>query len=98
MPETLNADGSTEQLAEALRTAADRLENIADSNANLKARFDNNDWSGLDQINTASDAIDEAREQLAKVADDIGIGGQVVREARQRSQMAGSYESIAGAR
>lgn len=92
----LNADQSTEVVAHGIRTAADRLEKIDESNQDLKARFEAEGWSGLDQINEASTAIDRTREKLVKLADDIGVGGQIVREARQRAQMVGSYESVAG--
>ena len=92
----LHADQGTEDIAQALREASDRLETIDQENHDLKTRFENAEWSGLDQINDAGTAIDETREKLIKLADDIGVGGQIVREARQRAQMVGSYESVAG--
>lgn len=92
----LDAEQSTEAVANALREASDRLEALDQRNQDLKARFETEQWSGMDQINTASTVINEGREKLVKLADDIGVGGQIVREARQRAQMVGSYDSVAG--
>lgn len=92
----LHSDGGTEDVANAIRTAAERLEAIEQANQDWKNTFENHDWSGLDRINQAGEAIDATRDGLADLADKIGVGGQLVREAHNNNQMVGTKESVTG--
>lgn len=96
MTETnLHGDGNTDALASALNAASDRLETIAARNIELKNRFEDEGWSGLDKADIAESAINTTREKLAQLADDIGVGGQAIREAHAKNTMVGNRSTVA---
>ncbi len=88
MTTNLTADTGTDQMADALRQASDELESIAVDNDQLADEFEGHGWSGLDALGTARDSIAAVRDSLADVAEKIGVGGAVVRDARLSNQMA----------
>lgn len=94
MADSIDATGSTDEIANSLFVADAELEAIAARNDRLRQTFENEQWSGLDQLTQARQLISTARDQLADVANKIGVGGQIVREAHQKNQMVGSKESL----
>lgn len=88
MATNLTADTGTDQMAAALTQASDELESIAAENDQLSDQFESHGWSGLDALGSARQGIAAVRDQLADVAEKIGVGGAVVRDARLNNQMA----------
>lgn len=84
----LTADTGTDNMAAALTQASDELESIVAENDQLADQFGNHGWSGLEALGTARQAIASVRDNLADVADKIGVGGAAVRDARIANQMA----------
>lgn len=94
MAQSIDATSSTEEIANQLQAAVDELGTIAERNNKLRQEFENEKWSGLDQITDAGSKLSQAQDSLVAVAEKIGVGGQIIREARQKNQMAGTKESL----
>jgi hypothetical protein len=96
MSTTLNGDADIEQMEAALKDAAADLEVIAHGNTQLMGEFEGHGWSGLDALSGAQAKISGIRDNLIAVADKIGVGGRIVREAHLNNHMIGhaSKESL----
>lgn len=92
----INGDAGTDAMAAALTDAAGDLEAIAHENSQLIGEFEGQGWSGLDGLSGAQAQINDIRDNLVDVADKIGVGGQIVRDAHLNNQMIGhaSKESL----
>lgn len=84
----LNADGSTDQMSDALKGAGDELESIAAENSRIAGAFERNGWVGMDKLAQTHIKIGNVRDRLSTVAGKIGIGGAAVRDARLNNTMA----------
>lgn len=83
----INGDASTDAMAAALKDAAGDLEVMANENLKLQHEFEAQRWAGLDILSGAATRINTIREGLVDVADKIGVGGQIVRDARLNNHM-----------
>ncbi|MBP2371354.1 hypothetical protein [Pseudonocardia parietis] len=83
----LNVDGNTEVLAAALQDAAGDLEGIGQTHHSLVEEFETYGWTGLDALEGAQSHITSVTDSLITVADKIGIGGQIVRDALLSNHM-----------
>jgi hypothetical protein len=92
----LNGDAGIDEMELALRDAASDLETIWVENADIQGEFEGHGWSGLDVLSGAQSEIDSVRDTLADVADKIGVGGRIVRDAHTSNPMIGhaSKESL----
>lgn len=89
----LTADGSTDQMSNALKGAGDELEGIAAENSRIAGSFEQNGWAGMDTLIQTHHKIGGVRDGLTTVAEKIGIGGAAVRDARLNNQMATNASS-----
>ena len=84
---TLNSDTGTDAMAEALKQAAGELETMGAENLNLQETFGAQGWAGMDILSGAMQDIHSIGDTLVLVADKIGIGGQIVRDALLNNHM-----------
>lgn len=85
----LNADAGTDTMSEALKDAASDLEVLGNQNLALQAEFETEGWAGLDVLAAAQTRLNSVRDGLINVADLIGVGGQIVRDAHLSNNMIG---------
>jgi hypothetical protein len=83
----LNSDAGTDAMADALKQAAGDLETMGAENLKLQETFESQGWAGFDILSGAMQEIHSLGDGLALVADKIGIGGQIVRDALLNNQM-----------
>lgn len=83
----LNGDASTDTMANQLRDAVTDLEGLANDNRKLQYKFEAERWAGMDILTGAATRINTIGDILADVADKIGVGGQIVRDARLNNRM-----------
>jgi hypothetical protein len=83
----LSADTGTETMAANLQVAVAELEMIANANLQLQNDFQGHGWAGLDDLAGANSKIHSVRDKLTDVADKIGLGGQIVRDAHLNNHM-----------
>ncbi|WP_431910131.1 hypothetical protein [Amycolatopsis thermoflava] len=83
----INADAPTDAMAAALTDAAGDLEAMANENLKIQHEFEAQRWDGLDILSSAATRINTIRDSLVDVADKIGVGGQIVRDARLNNHM-----------
>lgn len=94
MSATLNHDLDIETLSTALVNAAGELAEMSNENQQAKDELENHGWSGLDKANTAAERISAAYDSLVDVADKIGVGGRLVRDAFLANDKVGNKESV----
>ena len=94
MTSNINHEAGTDEIADALRVAAERLGEIDQRNNALGDQFENQGWSGLDSLRTAGDRISTAGDSLTTVAEKVGYGGALVRDAYQANSMVGEKASV----
>ncbi len=92
----INGDAGTDAMAAALQDAAGDLEAIANDNVGLQHAFEAHNWTGMDVLSGAQGRINSIRDSLIDVADKIGVGGQIVRDAHLNNHMitSASKESL----
>lgn len=92
----INGDAGIDHMAAALTDAAGDLELISNETTQMQGEFESHGWSGLDILSSAQTQINGVREKLVVVAEKIGVGGGVVRDAHLNNQMIGhaSKESL----
>ena len=83
----INGDAGTDQMSAALKDAAGDLEVLANENLRLQQEFEGHNWSGLDVLSGNQQKINAIRDSLVVVADLIGVGGQIVRDAHTNNDM-----------
>lgn len=83
----INGDAGTDAMAAALKDAAGDLEAIGNENMQLQTEFEGHGWAGLDVLSGAQNRISSIRDSLVNVADKIGVGGQIVRDAHLNNAM-----------
>jgi hypothetical protein len=83
----LSADSGTEHMASVLSQAAGELELIDNANLKLVNDFQSHGWAGLDDLLAGGSTISSVRDKLADVAEKIGVGGQIVRDAHLNNAM-----------
>lgn len=83
----INGDAGTDAMAEALTDAAGDLEILVNQNRSLVSTFEAHGWKGLDVLSSVDTDLNGVRDGLAEVAEKIGVGGQIVRDAHLNNNM-----------
>ncbi len=84
---TLDVDGNYEFLSAALRDAASDLEQLIGTHRSLVDEFEGHGWTGLDGLDGAGTHVGAVIDNLSAVAERIGVGGQIVRDALTANHM-----------
>lgn len=83
----INGDAATDTMAAQLNDAAADLEALGNNNRKLQYEFESERWAGMDVLTSAESRINAIRDILIDVADKIGTGGRIVRDARLNNSM-----------
>ncbi len=93
MAEAIDGTAAPEHIRTKVQNAADELEDIIAANASLHQQFENNEWSGLDDLAQIRTELDETRGDLAEIARKVGLTSNVA-EAKRNNQMVGNKDSL----
>ncbi|WP_226358719.1 hypothetical protein [Pseudonocardia sp. ICBG601] len=84
---SLDADGNYEYAAAALRDAASDLEQLLGTHRSITDEFEGHGWVGLDGLDGVGTHVGAVIDNLSLVAERIGVGGQIVRDALTSNHM-----------
>lgn len=93
MAEAIDGTAAPEQIRVKVQNAADELEGIIGANKSLHRTFEDNEWSGLDDLAQNRKELDDARESLAEITRKVGLTSNVA-ETKRNNQMVGNKESL----
>lgn len=93
MADAMDGTAAPEHIRNQVLTAADELEDIISANEQLQQQFENNEWSGLDDLAEIRTELAEVSGNLGEIARKVGLAEQV-REALQENAMVGNKESL----
>lgn len=89
----INHESAPEEMADAVKTAAADLNQIAQDNTDTIDRFETAGWSGLDQLNTVRDRLSSAADSLVTVGEKLGLAAEV-KAAYLNNSMVGNKASV----
>ncbi|RJQ74223.1 hypothetical protein D5S17_23435 [Pseudonocardiaceae bacterium YIM PH 21723] len=88
---TMTADAGTDAIAEMFKLAADDLATMYQETEKMLGEFENHGWCGLlDSLAVCRDRINATLDNLADVAEKVGVGGAVVRAAYEGNFLLGT--------
>ncbi|MER7015307.1 hypothetical protein ABT324_28070 [Saccharopolyspora sp. NPDC000359] len=89
----ITTEATPAYIKDGLCQAAQDLREIADDNAAMRAEFESEGWSGLEQLAMAGDKIGAAYDSLLSLGEKFGLAEEVA-AAYQANEMVGSKRTV----